>query len=602
MRQDVQTDDSDARGLRCTLVNQDMKRQLIGGLSFLSVTLLLAGFMGARQSVAGLEAAGRVLLVLSTDCPVAMKYTPRINRLHETYAAKGFDFQAIFPNDLETDAGIRRYFAEREYKFPYSLDLGAKRAKALGVTVLPAILIYDSKGSLVYQGAIDDNKDVSLVREKYAEDALEAVLAGKKPPRSKTECFGCVLMPGEAPPAESEATYAEHVAQILNDHCVSCHRPGEVAPFSVTDYASAKKWAPMIGEAVSARSMPPWKAVHGFGEFKDENRLTEVEIETIRRWVKAGAPRGDSDREPVPPVFNPGWRLGEPDLILQPASEYKLAAEGDDVYRHYVLKTNFKETRYVKAMDVKPGNKQVVHHVIAFIDDRGVSHARDGRDGQIGYSTSGGGPGFLPNGSFGGWAPGVQVAETPPGTAFELKPGATIVLQVHYHKSGKPETDLTRIGLYFAKEKIERTMEIAWMANPIFRIPPGAESHPVAMNYPIPADVTLYSVMPHMHLLGRTMKASVIFPDGTKQPLIFVDDWDFNWQLVYALKQPLKIPAGSKVRIEATYDNSEKNPYNPNRPPKAVTWGEQTTDEMFLLVAAYTLDKPAEARPFGRGG
>lgn len=578
-----------------------MKYSLAIGLSALAALLAIAGFAGIKSSVVT-KSAGSVLLVLSTDCPVAMKYTPRINALYEKYAAKGFEFKAIFPNDLETKAGIGQYFRDRSYPFPFEIDFGAERAKKLGITVLPAIVIFDAEGKKVYQGAIDDSKDVSLVKERYADDALAAVLEGKKPAKSSTDCFGCVLMPGAAPPSEGNATYAEHVAQILNDHCVSCHRPGEVAPFSVTDYANAKKWAPMMEQAITDRRMPPWKAVHGFGEFKDENRLTEVEIETIRRWVKAGAPRGDSDKEPVPPVFNPGWRLGTPDLELQPEKEYKLAAEGDDVYRHYVLKTDFKETRYVKAMDVKPGNKQVVHHVIAFIDERGVSHAKDGQDGQPGYNTNGGGPGFLPNGSFGGWAPGVQVAETPPGSAFELRPGATIVLQVHYHKSGKPETDRTKVGLYFAKEKVDRVMEIAWMANPLFRIPAGAEAHPVRMNYPIPADATIYSVMPHMHLLGRTMKATAVFPDGTTRPLIFVDDWDFNWQLVYALKEPMKLPKGSHIRIEATYDNSIKNPFNPNSPPKPIMWGEQTTDEMFLLVVAYTLDNPAAARAFGRGG
>lgn len=594
--------DSDATGRRCKLKGSAMKQKFLFSLGAAAAILAVAGFVAMKPMASRPGSAGKVLLVLSTDCPVAMKYTPRINALHEKYTAKGFEFKSIFPNDLETKAGIAQYFAERSYKFPFEIDFGAQQAKKLGVTVLPAILIYDVKGNLAYQGAIDDHKDVGLVNERFAENALEAVLAGKKPPKASTECFGCVLMPGEAPPADGKATYAEHVAQIFNDHCVTCHRPGEVAPFSMMDYANAKKWAPMIEQAASDRRMPPWKAVHGFGEFKDENRLTEVEIETIRRWVKAGAPRGASEKEPVPPVFNPGWRLGPPDLELQPEKEFKLEAEGDDVYRHYVLKTNFKETKYVKAMDVKPGNKQVVHHVIAFIDERGVSHAKDGQGGQPGYNTNGGGPGFIPNGSFGGWAPGVQVAATPPGTAFELKPGATIVLQVHYHKSGKPETDLTKVGLYFAKEKIERVMEIAWMANPFFRIPAGAEAHPVNLNFPIPADVTLYSVMPHMHLLGRSMKAAAVFPDGTTRPLIFVDDWDFNWQLVYALKEPMKLPKGSKVRIEAVYDNSTKNPFNPHSPPKPITWGEQTTDEMFLLVAAYTLDNPATSRAFGRGG
>jgi hypothetical protein len=583
-----------------------MKALLAFTVGLMGACLLIAGMAGIERGGKPVQKAGTALLVLSTDCPVAMKYTPRINALYEKYASRGIEFKAIFPNDLETKKGIEQYRTERSYVFPCELDLGAERAKKEGVTVVPAILIFDASGKKVYEGAIDDSKELALVRKKYAEDALDAVLEGKKPSVGKTDCFGCVLMPSTSPPSEKTVTFAEHVAQILYDHCVDCHRPNEVAPFSLLDYESARKWAPMIERVTASRRMPPWKAVRGHGDFRDENVLTETEIETLRRWSQAGAPRGKADKEPVPPIASSEWPLGQPDLVLQPSKAYNLAAEGDDVYRHYVLKSNFKEPRYVKAMAVKPGNPRVVHHVIAFLDESGASHRRDGQDGQPGYDTAGGGPGFAPDGSFGGWAPGLRAQKTPPGVAFELKPGATVVLQVHYHKSGKPETDQTRIGLYFAKEPVEKIMNLAWIANPLFRIPPGAENHKVSLTVPIPADATVYSVMPHMHLLGKSMKADVLFADGTTRPLIFVDDWDFNWQMNYMFKEPIKIPAGSKVRVEAVYDNSLKNRFNPNNPPKAVTWGEQTTDEMFLLVAAYTLDGARAARMtrmgFGRGG
>ena len=581
-----------------------MKGLVAFGLGVLAACALIAGLTGFTKDDTKPKKVGSVLLVLSTDCPVAMRYTPRINSLSEKYSAKGFDFKAIFPNDLETRRGIEQYKSERSYAFPCELDLGAELARKQGIKIVPTILIFDGLGKKVYEGAIDDSKELNLVKSKYAEEAFEAILAGKKPTVAKTDSFGCVLMPADPVPSEAKVSYAEHVAPILFEHCVDCHRPNEVAPFSLLDYQTAKKWAPMIESVTASRRMPPWKAVHGYGDFKDENVLTEVEIETLRRWAKAGAVRGNSEKEPVPPVAASEWPLGEPDLILQPDKAYNLEAEGDDVYRHYVLKTNFKETRFVKAMAVKPGNPKVVHHVIAFLDEKNASHARDGQDGQPGYSTAGGGPGFLPDGSYGGWAPGLRTQRTPSGIAFELNPGATVVLQVHYHKSGKPETDRTRIGLYFAKEPIEKVMNLAWLANPLFRIPAGAESHKVSFNFPIPADATVYSVMPHMHLLGRSMKADVILPDGNTRPLILVDDWDFNWQMNYMFKEPVKIPAGSKVRVEAVYDNSTKNRNNPNSPPKPVMWGEQTTDEMFLMVASYTLDKErvAKVRRMGFGG
>lgn len=392
--------------------------------------------------------------------------------------------------------------------------------------------------------------------------------------------------------AGKATTYAGNIAAILNKHCVECHRPGEVAPFSLIGYENAKKWSPNIATVTHSKRMPPWKAVEGFGEFRDENRLSATEMEAIAAWVKSGAPRGDSAAEPVPPKFTSEWRLGHPDLILQPGKQFKIGPEGADVYRNFVIPTSYKETRWVTAMDVKPGNPKIVHHVIAFLDEHGRATEIAGKtsDGQEGYSSWGGGVGFMPDGSFGGWAPGVRAKRTAGDVAFELKPGATIVMQVHYHKDGKPEEDLTKLGLYFSPKPPQRILRLAWLANPLFRLEPGKKDQKVELRLPIPVDVTLYGAMPHMHMLGRSMKASLELPDGSIKPLIYIDDWDFNWQLTYAYKEPIRIPKGSKIRIEAIYDNSAANPRNPNSPPKPVTWGEQTTDEMMLFVAAYTTD------------
>ncbi|MCW5942765.1 MAG: redoxin family protein [Fimbriimonadaceae bacterium] len=539
---------------------------------------------GVRERVA------EVVLVLSTDCPVAMRYTPRINALVREYAEKGVAFRAIFPNDLESRDGVARYMAEREYAFPYRLDLGAVEAKRLGVTHVPTALVFDAKGRKVYQGAIDDNKDSTLVRDHYLRDVLAATVAGTSAPFTRNTPAGCLLMPGEAPPAVGKVTYAEHAAPILDRSCVACHRPGEVAPFSLFGYENARKWAPMIAQVAENRRMPPWKAVHGYGEFLGENRLSELEIETLRRWNEAGAPRGATKKAPAPPKFDSEWTLGEPDAIVSATKPFALEADGADVYRNFVVKTDFKETRWIRGIDVRPGNKRVVHHVIAFLDqgERAARLAAAESDGQEGYTTTGGGVGFVPSGSLGGWAPGLRPNLTPEDVAFELKPGTTIVLQVHYHKSGKPETDLTKVGLYFADKAPKHPMTLAWMANPLFRIPAGASAHKVALSYPIRSDVALHTVMPHMHLLGRSMKAWAEFPDGSSRPLVWIDDWDFNWQLMYVLKEPMFLPKGTRVRIEGVYDNSTANKNNPHRPPKDVTWGEETTDEMFLLVAAVT--------------
>jgi len=399
-------------------------------------------------------------------------------------------------------------------------------------------------------------------------------------------------MMGRAPAAKETVTFADKIAPLVYEKCTPCHRPGQVAPFSLMGYEDAKRRSGTIARVVEKRFMPPWKAVAGYGSFKHENRLTDEQIALFNDWHDAGAPQGDPKLEPKPPVFPTEWALGQPDIVVSADKEFKLGAEGEDVYRNFVVKTDYTESKWIRAIDVAPGNRKIVHHVIAFLDsgNRALNLEKSTKDGQPGYSSSGGGVGFLPDGALGGWAPGLQAFETPKGTAFELKPGTTIVLQVHYHKSGKEETDKTKLAIYLAKEKVEKEMRLAWIANPFFRLKAGNSSQPVNMAYTVPVDVTAYGAMPHMHLLGKSMKAWVELPDGKEVPLVKIDDWDFNWQLTYEFSQPMKIPAGSTVRATAIYNNSAENPNNPNNPPREVRWGEQTTDEMALLIVSFTRD------------
>ena len=243
------------------------------------------------------------------------------------------------------------------------------------------------------------------------------------------------------------------------------------------------------------------------------------------------------------------------------------------------------------AMDVKPGNKKVVHHVIVFIDGHKQGRKLEARtsDGMPGYASFGG-VGFAPEGALGGWAPGLRPSFSPNGTAMRVPAGSDLVIQVHYHKDGKPETDQTRVALYRAKGPIKKEMDLMWFFKFGINLPAGDAAHQESVSYTVPEDVTVYGMMPHMHLLGKKMQATATLPDGSVKPLIKIDDWDFNWQMSYAYKTPLKLPKGTKIKIDAVYDNSANNPRNPNNPPKRVRWGEQTTDEMFLLLGGYTAD------------
>lgn len=387
-------------------------------------------------------------------------------------------------------------------------------------------------------------------------------------------------------------TYAGSVAKILNAHCVECHRDGEVAPFSLIGYDNAKKWAKMAANVTQSGQMPPWKAVDGYGEFAGANRLTPEEKDTLKNWADQGAPRGNAKDEPAPPKAKGEWPIGKPDIILEMPQPFKVPAEGADIYRMFVMKNDQKEDLWVTGMSVKPGNRSVVHHVIAFLDSTGRSSQLEAKadDGQPGYPSFGG-PGFLPSGSLGGWAPGNQTRLVPEGTAFKVAPGEKIVLQVHYHPTGKAEVDQTKIGLYTSKVPVTHEMYLKWMLNPLVSIPAGAKEHKISFASRIGDDVKVYGVMPHMHLLGKSMKAWATLPDGTEKPLIHVADWDFNWQLNYLYKEPLRLPKGTVIHMEAIYDNSSDNPFNPSTPPKRVNFGEATTDEMMLLIAAYTIDR-----------
>lgn len=559
-------------------------------MKLLFVAAVFGMVLGARDSAAPLKHGPKtvVTVYLGTECPASQSYVSRLNSLYETHRGKGVKFVALFPQASDNAKMISSFAKEWKLRIPCEQDLGGMQAKKNRVTVVPYVMVHLNEGPVLYRGAIDDNKVSSLAKKHYLADALDAIFAGRPIKVPSTEAIGCVLSPDPEPQPMLKATYADSVGKILNDHCVQCHRPGEVAPFSLIGYDQAKNWSKTIANVTEARKMPPWKAIAGIGEFRHENRLTDEEVETLKTWADKGAPRGDKKTEPKAPVFKAGWALGEPDMILQPSKPFKVSADGTDEYWHFVLKPQIKEPVYVQATDVRPGNKRIVHHVILWIDEKKQADKILEEKGVNGAYLSTGWPGFMPDNSLGGWAPGMMPERTTPDSGFLIKPGSNVVLEVHYHKSGKEETDQTKVGLYFAKDsrKVTKPLEIAWLANPMIRIKPGLKAQRFTQTIPIPVDVELYSLMPHMHMLGRAMSATLIHPDGRQEPLIQVDDWDFNWQFTYALKTPKILKRGSKVRIEAEYDNSADNPNNPNNPPKLVRWGEQTTDEMMLLVAA----------------
>jgi hypothetical protein len=327
--------------------------------------------------------------------------------------------------------------------------------------------------------------------------------------------------------------------------------------------------------------MPPWKASPGFGEFKNDVSLSEKEIELIAKWVSQGAPLGDPSKVPPAPRFNDDWAFGEPDLIIEMPEEYTIAPEGEDDYRHFVIPYEATKHRFVEAVDVRPGNRNVVHHVLAYVDKSGEARKLDAADEGPGY-TRFGDVGFNPASVIGGWAPGNLPVRTPKGTGRWLPDQCDVVLQVHYYRTGIEERDKTKLGVYFSKAPHPVPTRVGVVIDKDFKIPAGESKVEVTATHTVQKSSYLYAVTPHMHLIGETMKVTAHCPDGTVIPVVKIDDWDFNWQNTYHFRSLQHLPAGTEVRLVATFDNSAENPNNPNSPPKEIGWGEKTTDEMCI--------------------
>jgi hypothetical protein len=391
-------------------------------------------------------------------------------------------------------------------------------------------------------------------------------------------------------------TYTRDIAPLLAQHCQSCHRDGEIAPFSLTSYDAAYTRRNKILRTVERRKMPPWPPVSGHGEFLDERRLTDAEIARLRAWVTAGAPEGDPRDLPQPRVFPAQWALGDPDVVLTPSVAYDVPAGDQDLYRCFVIPTAFPEDRYVSSAEFLPGDRRIVHHLLTYVDTSGQAEALERADPGPGY-TCFGGPGFVgAQAGVGGWAPGARPIAMPEGVGMLLPAGARLVLQVHYHnRTGAAVQELSRVGLRFARTTVDKRLRVIPVLNQQFRIPAGEERWIVRASFTLSPMWHLHAigVSPHMHLLGREMRVTVTYPDGTsrRRSLIYIDDWDFHWQGSYTFREPVPLPGGTRIDIEAVYDNSTRNRRNPTNPPRDVGWGDATTDEMCIAFIRATVDR-----------
>ncbi len=382
-------------------------------------------------------------------------------------------------------------------------------------------------------------------------------------------------------PAPAPPTFNRDIAPIIFENCVTCHHPGGLGPFSLTNFAEVKKRARQIAEVTGSRLMPPWMPEVGRGVFHGERWLSATQIATIRQWSENGTLEGAKADLTVKPEWHDGWQLGPPDLIVTMPETFTLPADGKDVYRNFVVPVPLTEKRYVRAFEFFPGDARVVHHAFLLLDKDGSARRRKSSDGRPGFEGMDTGNGVVsPTGHFASWQPGKLAENSLEGLSWTLEKGVPLVFQLHMRPSGKPEKIRARVGLYFTDRPPVRVPFIMQLRSTEIDIPPGAKDYTITASYDLPVDVQLLSVLPHAHYLGREIQAWATLPDSTQEWLLHIKNWDFLWQGDYRYALPVALPRGTKITMRWIFDNSTDNSRNPFSPPQRVRYGLQTTDEM----------------------
>ncbi len=513
-----------------------------------------------------------VVAFFGVRCPLANLYMDRLRELEQRYREKSVAFIGVNANVQDSLTEIAAFARRHRIEFPLLKDLNYQLTDQLGAERTPEVFVLDQERRVRYGGRIDDQYGIGVVRpapeKRFLEQALDALLAGRPVSHPHEPAVGCLIGRARRADESSEVTYSRQISRILQQHCVSCHRPGEIGPFALTEYEEVAGWAEMIWEVVEQGRMPPWHASSEFGRFRNENRLSDEEKQLIRRWVEAGAPRGNPAELPDLIQWVAGWQLPrQPDLVIPITSQpFTVPATGEVRYQYFVVDPGFTEDKWIEAAELQPGNRAVVHHILVFA-------RRSPLD-----ADEGGLRGFLV-----GYVPGLRVEPLPPGMAKRIPAGSKLVFQVHYTPIGTPQQDQSRLGLIFADPaKVTHEVITTSAVQRQLHIPPNESNYRVeATRAPLPFDALLLALMPHMHLRGKSFRYEAIFPDGSREVLLDVPRYDFNWQTAYRLYEPKLLPAGTRMHCIAHYDNSAKNLNNPD-PNRWVTWGDQTWDEMMI--------------------
>lgn len=508
-----------------------------------------------------------VLIVsLGTGCPISNLYLPDLIAAQKKYGSDVLQIVGINSQSGDTREEIAEHARKFEINFPVLCDPEQAAADLLGMQRTAETFLLDPQRVVRYHGRIDDRNSYTTKRDKPEREDLRIaateILDDKPVSVPETPVEGCLISRPKRS-ASATVTFHKDVEPILQQRCQECHHPGTAAPFSLLTYDDAVSWSAMIKEVVQERRMPPWHADPRFGHFSNDRSLKTAEIKTLVDWIDQGTVAGKPEEAPPSKEFAEGWRIGTPDAVFELPKDVSIPANGTMPYKYFVTETNFKEDMWVEAAEARPGNRGVVHHIIVFSMQEGMKQAVQEKNWIVAM------------------APGDEPLRLPVGVGRKIPAGSKLVWQMHYTPTGKPETDRSAVAFKFCKTPPEKAARVFGVDNHRFIIPAGESNFRVEARHTVGRPITLLGMMPHMHLRGKSFEYTATFPDGHKEVLLSVPQFDFNWQTSYRLDKPLSVPTGTKIECTAHFDNSKGNLANPD-PSQPVRWGDQTWEEMMI--------------------
>ncbi len=521
-----------------------------------------------------------VVAFTSTSCPLSKKFAPTLARLEKSYTEKGVAF--VFVNPVETDSteDIQAAIKSHGLTGPYVHDKDGAFATAIGAGVTTDTFLLDPTRTVIYRGALNDQYGQGFShnepKQSYVSLAIDSLLAGQSPLIASTDAPGCALdLKKNSTPVA--LTYHKEIIRIVQMHCVECHRKDGVAPFSLETFKDVVAHAGEIKRVVDKGIMPPWFAGdHGKGPspWINDRSLAKSEKSDLLAWLNGDKAEGNKADAPIAKTFEAGWQISKPDFVVKSDKPVKIKAEGTMPYQNVVVTTDLDEDKWIQAWEVLPSARQVVHHVLVFVTSPRGRNPNDGIGQNDGLSY---------------WAiyvPGNSSLVYPEGFGKRFPKGSTVRFQIHYTPNGTATEDTMMLGLVFAKEKPKHEVRVMPLVNPNFAIPPGADHHEVTATFAMPYNARILGLLPHMHLRGKAFRYEITEPGGKPEVMLDVPRYDFNWQLLYKFAEPRPAPRGTKLKATGWFDNSDKNPANPDA-TKTVRWGQQTYEEMMLGYVEY---------------